>query len=151
MRDNPFNTFCVHNADVQRYFIVKPSGLTLIKMRADKCFLNGRTLDKRINMNGGIHNFIACLLSHTNLILMSASRNPASPFKIMMADYDNWTRDNLIQRHRWAPQTINNKKFKEHGSQGRKGNRENRARTRSRLKVSSVRELTISIGGLFNY
>ncbi len=43
--------------------------------------LNGRTLDKRINVNGGIHNAITCLLYHMNLILMIASRNPAHNLK----------------------------------------------------------------------
>ncbi len=41
-------------------------------------------------------------------------------------------------------------KLKEHGSQGRGGNRENHAEPRSSLKVSSVGELTISIGSLFH-
>ncbi len=40
-------------------------------------------------------------------------------------------------------------KLREHGSQGREGNRENYAISESRLKVSSVGELTISIGNLF--
>ncbi len=41
-------------------------------------------------------------------------------------------------------------KIEEHGSQGREGNGENYAKSRSRLKVSNVKELTFSIGSLFH-
>ncbi len=67
-------------------------------MRANKCLLNGRTLDNRINMNAWIWNSLICLLYRTKLIPMHmlTSRNTVSPFQTMVVDFDNLTRGYLI-------------------------------------------------------
>ncbi len=65
-------------------------------MRSNNCLLNGRTLDKRTNLNARILSSTNCLLYRMKLILMIISRNPMSLFKILVVYFDNLTRDGLI-------------------------------------------------------
>ncbi len=67
-------------------------------MRANKCLLNGRSLDNRISINAWIRDSITCLLYRTKFIPVITSRNPVSPFKTMVVDFENLIKDYLIEK-----------------------------------------------------
>ncbi len=63
-------------------------------MQLNKCFLHGRSLDNRINMNAWIPNSIIYLFCRMKLIAMNTTRNQVWPFKTVVVDSDNLARDN---------------------------------------------------------